>query len=175
MVTGEHIVIAIGAALAVLLQILVAPHLALFGGMAFPNVIVVFAMLVAVTRPTQYGPILPFVLGLLFDLFSGGPVGAMAFSLTAFSMLTATLVGRMSNDTSFVELVGLALGLLLVELSYGVFLMLFGYPVDLLGALAYRVVPCFLYDFFLGAVLYPLVSRFLKTGGAPSMDFRQMR
>lgn len=175
MITSERIFIVAGAVLSVLMQVLVAPHIALFGGMAFPNVIVVFTMLVAVTRPAQFNPILPFVLGLVFDLISGGPVGAMAFSLTVFSVVTALFVSRMSNDTSFVEIISLAIGLLLVELSYGVFLMLFGYPVDFFGALAYRVVPCFLYDFFLGAVLYPLVSRFLKTSNAQLMGFGQLR
>lgn len=174
MLTGENIFIVAGAVVSVLLQILVAPHLALFGGMAMPNVVVVFAMLVAVTRPMQFGPIMPFVLGLLFDLFSGGPVGAMAFSLTAFSVLVSQFIARVNNDTSFVAFVSLALGLLLVELSYGVFLMLFGYNADLLGALAYRVVPCFLYDLVIGALLFPVVSRFLRTGGPQSMGFAQL-
>lgn len=174
MITGEHILIVIGAVVATALQIFVVPHIALFGGMAVPNIMVVFVMLVAVTRPTQFGPILPFVMGLLFDFFGGGPVGAMAFALTAFSMIISQFIARMNNDTSFVALVALALGLLLVELSYGVFLLLFGYPADLLGALAYRVVPCFIYDLFFGLVLYPLFARFLKTGGSQLIGISQL-
>lgn len=175
MITGERIFIVAGAFVALLLQILVVPHMTLFGGMAMPNVLVIFVMLVAVTRPAQFGPVLPFVLGLLFDLIGGGPVGAMAFSLTVFSMAVSAIILRANNDTAFVALVLLALGLLLVELSYGVFLMLFGYRVDLLAALAYRIVPCFLYDAVVAAVLFPLASRFLQSGGASLGGFATLR
>ena len=169
MITGERIFIVAGAFIALLLQILVVPHMALFGGMAMPNMLVIFVMLVAVSRPGQFGPVLPFVLGLVFDFVGGGPVGAMAFSLTVFSMAVSAIIVRSNNDSAFVALVLLALGLLLMELSYGAFLMLFGYRVDLLGALAYRIVPCFLYDVVVAAVLYPIASRFLQAGGGASL------
>lgn len=175
MITGERIFIVAGAVIAVLLQILIVPHMTLFGGMAMPNIIVIFTMLVAVSRPGQFGPVLPFVLGLVFDLVGGGPVGAMAFSLTVFSVIVSRVIVRAGNDTAFVAIVLLALGLLLVEFSYGVFLMLFGFRVDLLGALAYRIVPCFLYDFVVGAILFPVVTRFLQAGSSQFAGFATLR
>ena len=170
---GERVIMAIGALAAVALQVFVAPHIGVLGGI--PNFVVVWAVLVAVTRPSRFGPVLPFVLGLAFDLFSGGPVGAMAFSLTAFSMGTALFLEHMNNDTRFMSIVALALGLVLVELSYGVFLLLFGYNAGLLEAVAYRVVPCFLYDLVVGLILSPVAARFLKTNDMPLMGIAQLR
>ena len=74
-VTRDGIAVAVGAVVAVLLQVVVAPNIALFGAM--PNFVVAYALLVAIVRPMAAGPVMPFVLGLVFDLVSGGPVGAM--------------------------------------------------------------------------------------------------
>lgn len=161
----EILFIAVGAVVAALLQVLVAPHIGLFSAM--PNFPVVFALLVAVVRPSSFGPVLPFLLGLFCDLFCGGPVGAMAFSLTAFSMATATILSRMSNDSRLMAVLVMGFGLLLVELSYGVFLLLFGYNANILEAVAYRVGPCFLYDLVVALVLYPLALRFLFAHNTP--------
>ena len=170
---GERVIMVIGALVAVVLQIFVAPHIVVLGGM--PNFVVVWTVLVAVMRPSRFGPVLPFVLGLVYDLFSGGPVGAMAFSLTAFSMGAALFLGHMNNDTKFMSIVALALGLVLTELSYGVFLLLFGFNAGLIEAIAYRVAPCFVYDLLVGLALSPLAERFLKTNDMPLMGIAQLR
>ena len=170
---GERVIMVIGALVAVVLQIFVASHIVVLGGM--PNFVVVWTVLVAVMRPSRFGPVLPFVLGLVYDLFSGGPVGAMAFSLTAFSMGAALFLDRMNNDTKFMSVVALALGLVLTELSYGVFLLLFGFNAGLIEAIAYRVAPCFVYDLLVGLALSPLAERFLKTNDMPLMGIAQLR
>ena len=146
MITPDRIALVVGAVLAVFLQVALAPYIAI--GPAMPNFIVIFAVIAAVSRPHVFGALLPFAMGLAFDLISGGPVGAMAFSLTAFSYLVARLFASLENDTLFMPLAMMALGLFLVELAYGIFLMLFGYNAGLFEALAYRVVPCFIYDNF---------------------------
>ena len=169
----DRIAVLVGAALAVLLQIALAPYIAI--GPAMPNFIVVFTILVAVSRPHAYGAVLPFVLGLLFDLFSGGPVGAMAFVLTAFSFLIARLYSSLENDTLFMPLAMMALGLLLVELAYGLFLMMFGYSAGLFEALAYRVAPCFAYDLVIAVILYLFTSRFLRQSGTAHHNITQLR
>ena len=173
MITQERILTIVGAVLAVLLQIILAPHIGLFG--VVPNIIIAYTLVVAVTQPSLFSSVMPFVLGLFFDLFTGGPVGAMAFSLTAFSMGAALFLGHMNNDTKFMSVVALALGLVLTELSYGVFLLLFGFNAGLIEAIAYRVVPCFVYDLLVGLALSPLAERFLKTNDMPLMGIAQLR
>ena len=102
-------------------------------------------------------------------------MGAMAFSLTLFSYLLARFAEHAGNDSLFMTLAFLALGLLLVELSYGVFLLLAGYNANLFEALAYRVVPCFLYDLVVGIVLYLVLGRFMQPTGVVSTDITQLR
>ena len=60
----------IGAVIAVLLQITVAPAITLFE--AVPNFIVAFCIVRAVAAPAASGSVMPLVLGLLFDLMGGG-------------------------------------------------------------------------------------------------------
>ena len=173
MMTPDRIAVVVGAVLAVILQIALAPYIAVFS--AAPNFIAVFTLVVAVSRPHAFGAVLPFALGLLYDLVTGGPVGVMAFSLTAFSYLIARLFASLENDTLFMPIAMMALGLFLVELSYGMFLMLFGYNAGLLEALAYRVAPCFVYDMVIAVILYLLTTRFFRQSGSIHHDITQLR
>ena len=169
----ERIVIIIGAVVAALLQIVLAPHIGLFG--AVPNFLVAYCIVAAVAQPQSYGCVMPFVLGLFFDLFTGGPVGAMAFSLMVFSVVVARVFDWLNNDTLFMPIVTIIAGVLAIELSYAAFLLLFGYPAGLLGALAYRVVPCFVYDVVVSLILYPLARRFLVPAGVVRSELTQLR
>lgn len=173
MVTPERIFVVVGGLVAFVLQVVVAPYIAI--SFAVPNFVVAFAVVVAMARPASCGPLLPFLLGLAFDLASGGPVGVMAFSLTLFSYVLARYFDHVGNDSLFMTLAFIALGVLLVELSYGVLLMLFGYSAGLFEAFAYRVVPCFAYDLVVSLLLYPLVKRFIQPGAATRTDITQLR
>ena len=133
--TQERIFMIVGAVLAVLLQIILAPYIGLFG--VVPNILVAYTLVVAVSSPQSFGCVMPFLLGLFFDLFTGGPVGAMAFSLMLFSVIAARVFDTVNNDTAFMPLFVLGAATLLVELSYGMFLMLFGYPAGLFEAIAW--------------------------------------
>lgn len=171
--TQERIFTIIGAVVAVLLQIVLAPHIGLFG--VVPNILVAYVLVVAVVRPQSFGSIMPFLLGLFFDLFTGGPVGVMAFSLMVFSVIAARVFDTINNDTIVMPLFVVAVGTLLVELSYAMFLLLFGYPAGLFDAIAYRVFPCFLYDMVIGFILYPLVKRFIVPSTVVQSELTQLR
>lgn len=173
MMTTERIFVVAGAVVAVLLQLLVAPYIAI--SFAIPNFIVAFTMAIAIVRPHSFGCVLPFVLGLSFDLMGGGPVGAMAFSLTLFSYVLARYFGSVGNDSVVMAIAFMALGLLLVELSYGVFLLMFGYNANMFDALAYRIAPCFMYDLVIALVLYPIAKRFIQPAGVTRTDITQLR
>lgn len=157
MISTERIIVIVGALVAVLLQVLVAPQI------AYPNFLAAFCLVVALVQPNMFRYVLPFVLGLVYDLVSGGPIGAMAFTLTACCALAIGVFSRTDNDTLFMGFVVLALSVLVLEVLYGVFLLMFGFAANLLDAFAYRMLPCFLFDFVIAAILYPLASRFLTT------------
>lgn len=173
MLSPDRVAVIVGAVLAVLLQLVLAPYLRLFGAM--PNFVIVYTMIVAVSRPQAFGPAMPFVLGLVFDLACGGPVGAMAFSLTLFSYLASKVFSVVDNDTLFMPIAVMGLGMLLTELSYGIFLLLFGYAADLVAAIGYRVLPCFVFDLVIGVILYLLTTRLFRQSGAGHHDVISLR
>lgn len=156
MMTMDRIFVLIGAAIACLLQVVIAPQISI--AQVMPNFLVIWALLVAVTRARVGNIVLPFVLGLLFDLMTGGPLGAMAFCLTLFAVASSALFVAIDNDTLFVSLTALAVGILLVELSYGIGMLLLGYEASFVDALVYRIVPCFIYDTIIAFALFPLSS-----------------
>lgn len=156
--TRSAVSIAVGAVVAVLLQLVLAPNIAVFG--ALPNFVLAYVLVMAVVRPDRTGPVLAFVLGLVFDLLGTGPVGAMAFLLTLASLLASRAFFSLDNDTLFIPVFILVVSFLVVELFYGAFLVGTG-SASVLEAFAYRAVPCALYDCAAALVTYPLVSRFV--------------
>ena len=142
---------ALGAVVALLLQVALAPVLAI-GGIV-PNLLLAYGLAVALARPYAPSILLPFALGFAFDLVGGGAVGAMALLLMLASVGCRQLARMLDNDTLFVPLGLLVAGVLLVELLYGALLVLCGYPASLGEALLFRSLPCALYD---GALAVPL-------------------
>ena len=110
---------------------------------------------------------MPFVLGLVFDLVSGGPVGAMAFLLVLMTFLAARAFAVLDNDTLFMPLVIFVAATVLVEALYAAFLLALGFDASSLDVFLYRALPCALYDCVIGLVLYPLAARVLA-GAAPA-------
>ncbi len=161
----ETVVLVVAGVLAFVLQFVLAPSIAL--GNAMPNFVVVFTFVCAIQRFQTFGCVMPFLLGLLFDFLSGSVVGAMAFSLTLFSVVSARVFYALNNDTLFVPFVVMGLGFVFVESAYGAVLLASGYNAGLLEALVFQALPCALYDFVVAALLYPLATRFLK-GNTPA-------
>ena len=161
-VTRESLVVGIGGAVAVLLQIVVSPYIALFS--AQPDVLLAYVLVVAIVRPHDAGPVLPFVLGLVYDLMGTGPVGGMAFLFVLVSFLASRAFSVLDNDTVFMPLTILVVATFLVEMLYGALLIALGLSVSPVDAFLYRALPCSLYDCVVGLVLYPIVARLLAAG-----------
>ena len=157
------VVVVVGAVIAYVLQIVVAPAITIVSAM--PNFIAIFAAIYTVSRARATSYVVPFVLGLIFDFVSGGPVGALAFSLTLSCAIASLLFSALDNDTIFVALVSVVVALLLTEVIYGIFLLAMGYEAGVLQALVYRALPCALYDCVLGCILYPLIVRLYAPSG----------
>ncbi len=173
MIARTQIIELIGAVVVVLLQVIVAPHIALLS--CVPNFIVAFAMVLSVMRRRAYGCVLPFVLGLLFDFMSGGPVGVMAFSLTLVSMFASRAFLVLDNDTLFMPVIILAAGLLATELCYALFLLALGYNAGFMELFVYGVLPTFAYDLVVGIILYLIAARLLAVEEPTHHDVVQLR
>lgn len=173
MITPERIFTVVGAVVVLLLQVVVAPYIHVFS--AVPNFIVAYTCAMAVARSHSFGPVMPFVLGLLFDIVGGGPIGAMAFSLTLFTCVVSRVFSGANNDTAFMAIAFVALAVLLVDLSYGIFLLLFGYNASLFDAIAYRIAPCFVYDVIISLVAFLVARRFSQPAAVTRTDITQLR
>lgn len=150
-----------GAAIAVLLQIAVAPAITLFE--AVPNFVIAFCVVRAVAASDAAGSILPLVLGLLFDLLGGGPVGAMAFVLVLVTFLASRLFMALNNDTLFMPMAIILSCIALAEVMYGLVVMVCGASVPLGEAFLFRMLPCMLYDCVIGLLMYPIAARLMVT------------
>lgn len=157
--TRENLAAVIGGAIAVLLQVIVAPALSLFA--AIPNFIVAFCVVRAVVCPQYTGAVLPFVLGLLFDLIGGGPVGGMALVLVLVTYASSRAFMALNNDTLFMPVAIMLCSIVFVEFMYGTIVVACGAGVSFGDAMLYRALPCTLYDCVVALVFYPIATRVL--------------
>lgn len=158
-ITRENVASLIGAVIAVVLQIALAPTIALFA--AVPNFIVAFCVVRAVAVPYRSGALIPLALGLIFDLVGGGPVGGMAFVLVLVTFAASRLFIALNNDTLFMPVAIILASTMLVEVLYGLVVVACGAGVSFGEAFLYRVLPCMLYDCVIGLLLYPIAVRVL--------------
>ncbi len=167
----DSLAVLVGAVIAVLAQIIIAPNIAILA--AVPNFLAAYVLVVAIVRPTNASLVLAFVLGLLFDLLGYGPVGSMALLLVIAAFAASRAFTVLNNDTLFMPLVILVVSMLAIEMFYALILVGFGFSAGMVDALVYRALPCALYDCVIALVLYPLALRFLASesplgGASPS-------
>lgn len=157
MLDRVDIIKACGAVLAILLQVVLAPNISLFG--SFPCIPLVYVLTFAAVSPNSCGPLMPFAVGLVCDLLGSGPVGALAFLFMVASLCIARLFCVMNNDSLFMPLLSMFVALVVVESLYGILLIAIGLPVGYLEAFFTRAVPCALYDFAVALLVYPSMIR----------------
>ena len=137
----EGVVIAVGAVVALLLQIVVAPNIALFS--AQPNFLLAYVLVVAIARPLDAGSVFLFVI-------------VSFIASRAFSVL--------DNDTLFMPVTIFVVATFAAEMLYGALLIGLGLSASPVDAFLYRALPCTLYDCVVGFVLYPIIARLLASG-----------
>lgn len=154
--------IIIGAAVAVLLQAVVAPNIGVMSAM--PNFVLCYTIAMSVANARKVGYVMPFACGLLYDLMGSGPVGAMAFVCVATAFAASLAFRAFDNETLFMPVAIMVAASFLANLAYGLLMIACGTDVGLLDALLYVCLPCGLYDTVLSLVAYPLVLRFVLKG-----------
>ena len=154
--------IAIGAVVAVLLQVVVAPNINVLSAM--PNFVLCYVVAVSVANARNVGYVMPFVCGLVYDLVGSGPVGAMAFVCVAVTFFASLAFQAFDNETLFIPLAIVLVSCFVGDAVYGLLMIACGVDVSLLDALLYVCLPCGLYDTVLSMIAYPLVLRFVLKG-----------
>ena len=78
-------------AICVILQLMVAPNIRI--ALATPNFLLIATVIAAILKGPRFGCTIGFIAGLLFDLVTTGPFGAMCAILT----LAGFLIGRFAR------------------------------------------------------------------------------
>ena len=160
----ETATIAIGAVVAIILQIVLAPNIAIF--QAQPNFLIVYTLVLAMVAPSDAMYVVAFVLGIVGDLLGYGPVGALPMLLVATSFVASNVHATFANGKVFVPLVTLVVSSMLVEMLYAAFVLAFGLQASPIDAFLYRAIPCSLYDCIIGLLLFPIMSRLIDASQA---------
>lgn len=155
------LIILIGALVALLAQIIIAPNIVIFSAM--PNFIVAYVLVAAMVWPKDSTVVLAFVLGLLFDLLGYGPVGSMALLLTVFAFVIMRVFTVIDLSNLFMPIVVFIVAALCVELFYSIILLILGLAPGFIDALIYRTLPSILLDCIVGVIFYPLLRKLLST------------
>lgn len=136
--------VALLAVICAVLQVGVAPHLAIANG--HPNLALVFAGLVALQTGGTYGIVAGFCAGLFYDLVTTGPIGLMAGLLTALGYVVGLGERSRLTDDAAGSVRIFAAAAAAVELLYQLGLIIAGQGAGIADALLTRWLPSTLWD-----------------------------
>ena len=151
--------IIIFAVLAVVLQILLSPYIKIFN--ATPNIIASYVLAVSVVRQSSNRVVvLAFVLGLCYNLFIGGAVGAMSLLLVVLSFVLGKAQQVLDNDSSFIPITLMVIAVVLLEFFYAFLLTLTGTLDNFGSALITTTLPCAIYSIVFALIWYFVMKKF---------------
>lgn len=145
---------------ALLLQVAIAPHLAIAG--IVPNLLMLVVVTLAMVEGPRWGAGAGFVAGLAFDLIGTGPIGAMALVLTLVGYVAGSLQANMFAQGWLMPLTAVFIASLVTEVSYALVLTIVGEGQNLLSTLGHVSLPAALYNGVLALLTYPWLARFLR-------------
>ncbi len=157
-------VVIVSALIAVILQLVVAPVITIFG--VVPNFILVTVIITAMHNGPVRSTILGFVLGLVFDFCSLGPIGAMALVLTILSYAVSSLNKGVFTGSIVVDMIILVIAIAAGEFLVSIIYAVVGANPEFLLSLVQRVLPAIAYDALIGFILMLIYNA--VTGGTSS-------
>ncbi|KAF0207434.1 MAG: rod shape-determining protein [Actinobacteria bacterium] len=148
-------------AIAVLLQVAVAPHIALLGVVpSFPLLVVITLAFFDGAAP---GAVAGFACGLMLDLLGSGPIGAWALVLSVVGYMTGMLEANVFAEGWLLPVTVALIAGLVAEFSYLVVMLVLGLEINFWSTLWQVVLPGGVYNSVLALLLYPWLARFLRT------------
>lgn len=133
------------AVLCLVLQLAIAPNVALGSGRA--NFALIFTACVALISGGGTAVVGGFVSGLLFDLSSTGPIGLMAFCLTLMGYVLGVMLREQLAGDPVAILVHVGMCALVVSLAYHLAMLLVGATSSFVDTFVYRALPTALLTF----------------------------
>lgn len=145
---------------AVVLQMALAPQLAVFG--VVPNFIFLVVVTLALVKGPVAGGVSGFVGGLLFDLLGTSVVGPYALVLTLVGYLAGMLTANMFAVGWLLPVTVVAVASLSTEIVYGIVLSVIGAGTPFWSAFLTKILPSALYHTVLVVLAYPWLARVLR-------------
>jgi rod shape-determining protein MreD len=163
---------AAGALLAaVVLQVSVAPYMAVFG--VVPNFIFLVVVTLALTEGPVAGGVSGLVGGLLFDLLGTSVVGPYALVLSVVGYAAGMLSANLFAEGWLLPVTVVAVASLTTEIAYGVVLVVLGAETSFWHSLLTIMLPGAVYHTALAVLLYPWLARLLRPE-QPMRSFRRL-
>ncbi len=156
----------IGSLIAVLLQLMLAPSIALFE--IAPNFILCFAVVNAMFSGEIRSTIAGFILGLAYDFIAQGALGAMTLVLTILSYGVSSLNKEAISISWTVQAFFLLISAFLGEIFFAAELSIIGQDNDFIRSVGMRVIPVTIYSGLIGLIVFLVMSR-IKTKKRPEL------
>lgn len=157
----------IGALTVILLQVLVGPIISI--NAVVPNFLLAYTIVCIVLRPDKLHLTFAFIMGMIYDLVFSGPVGAMAFVMVVFAFIVSKVLLKFNVMNLGISLCIIGLSSIFVEFFYGVFQASITVSAGFFDILAYRVLPCSIFDIILAFIMFAIMGRII----APPMTVNQ--
>lgn len=152
---------AIGALLAVVLQIVLAPNVAVFGTM--PSFVIAYCVVIPMLLPGTASYVIVFCAGFVADLLGYGPVGALPFILLLCAFLVGHAQNTFGNGTLFVSCLIVLAFVLVAHFLHAAFMLAVTSSYTASEAFLLVAIPESLYDSLLAVLLYILFRRIFST------------
>jgi rod shape-determining protein MreD len=145
---------------AFVLQVVIAPHIALLGTVpSFPVLVVITLALVEGPRAGAWSG---FFAGLLLDLLGTHPVGAWALVLTVVGYVAGMVQANLFAEGWLLPVTVAVIASVMAELAYLIVLIILGTGMPLWSSIIAVVLPRGVYNTVLALLLYPWLARFLR-------------
>jgi len=151
---------AIALVAAAVLQVALAPYLAIFG--IVPNVLFLVVVTLALVEGPVAGCAAGFAAGLLFDLLGTQPVGPYALVLCVIGYSAGLLEANMFAEGWLLPVSVVAIASLATELSYGIIVAVLDVGTSFWQLLWKVMLPTSLYTTVLAVLVYPWLARLLR-------------
>ena len=162
---------AIALLVAAVLQVSLAPHLAVFG--VVPNLFFLVVVTLAFVEGPVAGGVSGFVGGLLFDLIGTSVVGPYALVLSVVGYSTGMLSANLFAEGWLLPVTIVAVASLSAELANGIVLAILGLGATFWSDVVKVMIPSALYHTGLAVLAYPWLARILRAD-RPMRSFRRL-
>lgn len=152
-------IIIAGAAIAVLLDVVLSPSMPFFS--STPNFMIAYSIAIGMLSRGNVSYGIAFVLGMIADLLGYGPVGLLSILLIAAVAVERTYLNDFARSKGFSGFIALICTTLGVEVLHAFGTVIFMAGIDPIDAVVFIALPCSLLDCVLVVVLYSVMGRIL--------------